>query len=234
MAQEVTKLDKDAQMAVAPLTPMQVLQTLVERGADPDAIMKMMDAQERWEAGNARKEYVAAMARFREMAPTIDQTRSGHNIKYAGLAETLEQIRGILSECGLSHSWKTEQDGDRITVTCCVTHIGGHQECTTMSAAPDTSGSKNSIQAIGSTITYLERYTLFAILGLASKEQDTDAALPAETITAAEAAHLETVAQEVGANIPAFLKWFKAASFQAIPANRYDAALAALEKKRGQ
>jgi hypothetical protein len=39
-----------------------------------------------------------------------------------------------------------------------------------MSAPPDTSGSKNPIQAIGSTQSYLERYTALALLGIATKD----------------------------------------------------------------
>jgi hypothetical protein len=51
----------------------------------------------------------------------------------------------------------------------------GHSEETTLSAPSDTTGSKNPIQAIGSTITYLERYTLLALTGLATYDQDDDA-----------------------------------------------------------
>ena len=40
--------------------------------------------------------------------------------------------------------------------------------------SPDDSGGKNPIQSIGSTITYLERYTILALTGLATKEQDDD------------------------------------------------------------
>ena len=50
----------------------------------------------------------------------------------------------------------------------------GHSEETTLKAPPDTSGSKNSIQAIGSTVTYLERYTLLAATGMAAAGMDND------------------------------------------------------------
>jgi hypothetical protein len=50
----------------------------------------------------------------------------------------------------------------------------GHSEETTLKAIPDTSGSKNSIQAIGSTVTYLERYTLLAAMGMAAAGMDND------------------------------------------------------------
>jgi ERF superfamily len=59
-------------------------------------------------------------------------------------------------------------------VTCILTHQMGHSEETTLAGAPDNSGSKNSIQAIGSTVTYLERYTLLAATGLAAANGDND------------------------------------------------------------
>ena len=39
-----------------------------------------------------------------------------------------------------------------------------------MQSLPDTSGSKNSIQAISSAVTYLQRYTLLAATGLSTSE----------------------------------------------------------------
>jgi hypothetical protein len=52
--------------------------------------------------------------------------------------------------------------------------VKGHHEETTLSSSPDDSGGKNSIQAIGSAVTYLQRYTLLALTGLATREQDND------------------------------------------------------------
>lgn len=45
-----------------------------------------------------------------------------------------------------------------------------------MSAPPDASGKKNAIQQIASATSYLQRYTLKAITGVAEKVQDDDAA----------------------------------------------------------
>jgi len=114
------------------------------------------------------------MAKFRENCPSIVKTKKAHNSKYAGLAETISQIKGVESECGLSHSWRTDSKNKTVEVTCIVTHELGHSEQTTLFAEPDKSGSKNSIQAIGSSVTYLQRYTLFSLLGLASIEDDLD------------------------------------------------------------
>ena len=161
-------------VALTAITPVQMLVIAVEQGADIDKLTKLMDLQERWEGNEARKQYTAAMAVFRADCPKIERDQSGHNNKYAGLAGSIEQIKQLMSDCGLSHRWETSQESKDITVKCIVTHKGGHAESTRLTAQPDTSGSKNAIQAIGSTVAYLERYTLFAIMGLASKEMDDD------------------------------------------------------------
>lgn len=213
-------------------TPAVLLEMAVQQNADIDKLSKLMELQERWEANEARKAYTIAMARFREDCPAIDKTREAHNSKYAGLAETIKQIRNAMSDNGLSHSWVTKQDGEAISVTCCITHVMGHSECTSMTAPPDKTGSKNTIQAIGSTVTYLERYTLFAILGLASQDEDTDGNLPIDYISPEQAANIRALIEEVKANEINFLKWLKADSIEHIQASAYDVCVKQLEAKR--
>ena len=150
------------------------IQAAMQAGASPSELLQFMELQERHDANEARKAFVLAMSKFRADCPTIKKTEDGHNCKHASIAGTLNQIKGLMSENGLSHSWRTNQEGSQISVTCVVTHSLGHSEQTTLTAAPDTSGSKNAIQAIGSTVKYLERYTLEACLGLASSEEGDD------------------------------------------------------------
>jgi hypothetical protein len=216
------------------ITPMQMLQMAVEQNADLDKMQQLMALQERWEANEARKAFALAMSEFRANCPIIDKTRDGHNNKYAGLAETIDQIKVSLFDSGLSHSWRVSQADKQISVTTCITHIQGHQECTSIAAPPDTTGSKNSIQAIASTITYLERYGLFALLGLASKEMDDDGVdADIEWITPEQAADLESLIEEVGADRHKFLKYLQAETIDKIRASEFSRAVAALEKKRG-
>ena len=150
------------------------IQAAMQAGASPSELLQFMELQERHEANEARKAFVAAMANFRASCPTIKKTEEAHNSMYASIAGTLNQIKGLMSENGLSHSWRTSQEGKDITVSCVVTHALGHSEQTSLTAAPDTSGSKNAIQAIGSTVKYLERYTLEACLGLSSSLEGDD------------------------------------------------------------
>jgi len=157
-----------------PVTPMSLVQMAVEQNADLDKLERLMVMQEKWEANEARKAFNHAIAKFRAECPPIKKTKKAHNSKYAGLSETVEQIKPHLEACGLSYTWHTSQANGCVSVTCKVTHIMGHSDETTLFSDPDTSGSKNSIQSIGSAVSYLQRYTLTSILGLASTDEFDD------------------------------------------------------------
>jgi len=94
--------------------------------------------------------------------------------KHAGLDNASELIGAALATHGISHRWDVKQEGANISVTCILTHALGHSEQVSMTAQADSSGSKNSIQAVGSAVSYLQRYTLFAASGIAPKNVDDD------------------------------------------------------------
>ena len=107
----------------------------------------------------------------------------------------------------------------------------------TLSASADNSGSKNSIQAIGSTVTYLQRYTLLAITGLATEDMDDDGSGSDDTgelISAEQKEELIALIKDVGADTAAFLKYAGYVSLDALPASQFDRAVRALEKKRNK
>lgn len=183
----VSNLRKDREMSTAvepvksgtvihhgnePMTPMDMLNRAVSQGADINVLEKLMGLQERWEASQARKAFDKAIAGAKsEIAPVV-RNATGHNSKrYADMAEIARTVDPILSRYGLSYRFKTSQT-DKITVTCILSHEEGHAEETTLSGPSDTSGNKNAIQAIGSTLTYLQRYSLTAALGLAAANDD--------------------------------------------------------------
>lgn len=166
--------------AVAP-NPLAMVADAIQRGTDPATIKALMDLADRYEATNARKAFVAALNEFKANPPDIFKNKKvafGQG-KTAYSHATLDQVSGVigaaLSKVGISHRWNTEQlDGGMIRVTCVLTHALGHSESTPLQASPDTSGSKNSIQAVGSTVTYLQRYTLLAATGMAVQDGTDD------------------------------------------------------------
>lgn len=171
-----------------PTTPMNLITIAVQQGADLDKLERLMALQERWEANEAKRAYVKAMAAFKEDPPTVVKNKEanfGNNkgYKYANLAQVAAVIGKALSKHGLSASWQTAQTDSKIIVTCTITHVAGHSESCSLSAAADNSGAKNAIQAVGSTQSYLAKYTLLALTGLAADDQDDDGAgaAPEET-----------------------------------------------------
>lgn len=145
---------------------------------DVDKLKELLDLQERWGATQAKKAYVVAMSEFKANPPEILKDKSVHykDVRYShsSLHNVTTKINVELSKHGLTASWVTSQDNGSVKVTCKITHIMGHSEETCLSAPPDATGSKNAIQAIGSTVTYLQRYTLLALTGLATHDQDDD------------------------------------------------------------
>jgi hypothetical protein len=177
-ADEVLVVDQDQQT-----TPAQIISQAIAGGANLEQIEKLMILQQKWEENEAKKAYHVAMAAFKANPPKIEKTKQVDyetskgrtKYKHALLADAAEKINRGLSEHGLSAGWGMSQDDKgNITVTCKITHKLGHSESTSLTAAPDTSGGKNAIQAVGSTVSYLERYTLLSLTGLASHDMDDD------------------------------------------------------------
>lgn len=168
-------------------TPADIVLYAMQKGADIAQIEKFMDLQMKWETDQARKAFVADMAEFKKSPPEIVKDKlvafSGTSYMHATLGNVTEAIVSGLARCGFSHRWDTDQQGANIIVTCILTHKLGHSERTSLSAIKDDSGKKNNIQQMASTITYLQRYTLLAATGVATKDQGDDDGAGAEVDT---------------------------------------------------
>ena len=152
-------------------TPMEMIQHAVSNGGGVEMVSKLMDLQDRWQASQGRREFDQAIANAKSEIPVIQKNRQAHNGKYADFAAYARVIDPILSRHGLSYRFRTDQQGG-IRVTCILSHSAGHFEESTLIGPEDKSGNKNAIQAIGSTLTYLQRYTLIQALGLAASDDD--------------------------------------------------------------
>jgi hypothetical protein len=215
----------------AVMTPMDMLNRAVTAGADIDVLEKLMGLQERWEANQARKAFDEAVAQAKAEMPAIIKNRKGHAGTYADFAAIAAVVDPIISRHGLSYRFRTVQT-ERINVTCILSHKAGHAEETTLAGPADTSGSKNAIQAIGSTLTYLQRYTLVQALGLAaSNDDDGAAAKGAETISDEQAAELIDLLEANGKDRAKFLKWAKVQRVDDIPAAYFKSCVDAITGK---
>ena len=162
------------------ITPAHMLQLAIDKGADLDRLEKLMDLQERWMKEQAKRAFYAAMASFKVRPPKLVknadvdyQTNKGRtHYKHATLDNVADPISPALATYGLSFGWNVEQKDNTVKVTCKLSHQEGHSEEVSLFAGVDDSGSKNPIQSLGSAITYLERYSLLAVTGLATGDDD--------------------------------------------------------------
>lgn len=176
---------KQAVVVAQPQSDGHALMQIIERAAsdsayDVEKLRALLAVKKEWEADEARKAFVVALNAFKANPPQVLKDKAvafgagKASYKHAGLDNASELIGAALAEHGISHRWDVKQEGANITVTCILTHALGHSESVSMTAQADNSGSKNSIQAVGSAVSYLQRYTLFAASGIAPKNVDDD------------------------------------------------------------
>lgn len=205
---------------------MRMAEMALSKGA-VDQLDKLLDLQLRWDAEQQRKAFVAAMSEFKQEAGGLTIAKSKHvsfttargktEYDHAELHDITRALVPVMARHGLSHRWTVSQQGSAITVECVISHRDGHSERVAMTAPPDDSGGKNSIQSIASTKSYLERYTLLAATGIATGgEIDTDGHAPVATtmefITEEQEKILRDLIDIYVKNEPAFMEWIRRAT----------------------
>lgn len=245
-----TEIEPRREIAGAPptaVTPMAMIDRALSSGAAPETLEKLLALQERWEANQGRKAFDEAIAAAKAEIPTIRKSREVDftsskgrtHYRYEDLAEVAKTVNPVLSKFGLSYRFRTTSNANEpISVTCIISHRLGYSEENTLTAGRDESGNKNSIQAIGSTLTYLQRMTLKAALGLAASENDDDGRASdagSNTFISTEQINaLSELAAEVEADIVKFCQYAGVESLSEIREKDYGKALAALEAKRAK
>lgn len=214
---------------------LSMLENVVNRGGDVSTIDKLLDLQIKWEGNEARKAFVAAMARFKAEPMEILKRKlvefNEVSYKHAELADVTDAVVPAMGKHGLSHRWTVSQESGQITVSCIITHELGHSESVELTAAPDNSGKKNAIQQVASAVTYLQRYTLLAATGMASKSMGDDdgrsaAGMPETppTISEEQEIILRDLMNAYVKNPIKFLEWLKIEKLSDLYASNFDIA----------
>lgn len=219
-----------------------LLQQAVQAGTSPEALEKLLDLQERVLSRNAQAAFTAALAQFQARCPAIQKRkevkdRSGRLMyRFAPLEDIVAQIRGLLDELGLSFSFDSDASTDAggIIVICTIRHAAGHAERCSVHVPTTAGHNTNASQNMGIQLTYGKRYALIGALGITTADEDADGAVQEShaTITADQAATIQSLIEEVGADLAGFLRYMRAGTVAEIPAASYGRAVAALEQKR--
>lgn len=239
---------------VVPVNDGATLMQVISRAAsdpntDVDKLERLLSMYERISAQQAKIAYSAALAELQPKLPVIDRkgrivvpakpgSHDGHSTPYALWEDINEAIRPLLHDHGFALSFRIGQAQDgKITVTGVLSHRDGHQEETMITLMHDSSGSKNAVQAVGSSTSYGKRYTAMALLNITSRapnerDDDGDAADPSFWVSQDQVDELVALMEEVGADRDRFLNYLRVDTLARLPAKRFSGAVKALEAKR--
>lgn len=176
---QVTPVSDERHEVVVQTDAASLMAVISRAASDPntdvDKLERLMGLYERITDRSAKAEYSASLAEMQPKLPVVAERGSTDKGKYALWEDINDAIRPILAAHGFALSFRvgTATDG-KMTVTGILSHKAGHQEETTMTLPLDTSGSKNAVQAVGSSTSYGKRYTALALLNITSRGEDDD------------------------------------------------------------
>jgi hypothetical protein len=234
-----------AASAGAPSDPILVMIANAARdpAVDIEKFERLMSLRERVSLADARRSFYAALARAKgEFGPILKtrvvdyEHKSGDgrtNYKYEELADVGAVVDPVLSKHGLSYRHKSSQEGPKIKVTCILSHEDGYSEENSLEGVEDKSGQKNPNQAIASTVTYLQRYTLKEALGIGAGRDDDAAGEPEDPIIDVdELVEIETLIRDTESDLAKFLETIEAPSIAEMRMSQYKRAVGLLNRKK--
>lgn len=224
-------------------TPMALIQTALEQNIDADKLEKLLDLQERWDKARAKEAYSAAMNACQQELPLVfrDRTNSHTKAKYATLGALQETIKPVYLKHGfsLSHGTADSPLQNHYRCICDVAHVGGHVERYYLDLPADDRGingstNKTPVQAIGSTLTYGQRYLEQRIFNVTIAGQDNDGNRPRQSavISQDQEVTLREWIENKGADMAAFLKAFDIEKLSDLPAAKFPNALDMLKRRK--
>lgn len=224
-----------------------MVQTLaVSKDVDPAKLAAVLDIQMRVMEKNAEIAFNQALARISSKIPHI---KKGGSVAYADKSGVSKEaftfarfedidaaIRPLLIEEGLSLSFSsTERAGGGAVLTGTLSHKDGHSVSSSIPLALDTSGGKNNIQAMGSTISYGKRYTTCMLLNIVTTGEDDDGkAGGAVFITDEQQAQVEALIAETKSNPERFCEAFGVAYVGNLTPGDYAKAINMLNAKKAK
>lgn len=233
---------------------------MIERAArdpsvDIDKMERLLLMQERVMERRSKAAFDEALAIMQPTLPQVDRNgrivvlskadrdagrldaRPQQSTPYALWEDINSAIGPHLAEHGFALSFRTGTSPEgKITVTGVLSHKEGHREETTITLAHDSTGSKNSVQAVGSSISYGKRYTAGLLLNITSRmpgeaDDDGKAAGGPELISDEQREQLQNRIMEVGADPVKFTQWLGVEKISELPAKDFQRAITALDVK---
>lgn len=256
--------------APAPMAGDDPFFAMIERAARDPAISvekleRLYELSERARTARAKQAFAEAFAALQIELPTVDRKnriivykeadrkKQGGPVEgvdvpqqstpYATLETIIREIRAPLARHGFSIRFEhATSPAGLIETAAILTHRDGHAErASTPPLQHDSSGSKNNVQAVGSSLTYGRRYALLALLAIVSHApQDADddgkaaGGQPAGVISEEQVAEIENLIVETDSETTGMLGYVKATAIESMTPAQFAKAKAALLKKKAK
>jgi hypothetical protein len=240
--QIATPEDRELEVSAATSIIAVIERAALDPNVDIDKMERLLQMQERIIDRQARADFTAALAKMQPKLPIIGEKgkiknkAGGVQSTYAKWEDINEAIRPFLHDHGFALNFRIEERPDeKIVVFAILSHQGGHSEETgSPPLMADTSGSKNAIQALGSSVSYGKRYTASAILNLTSRGEDDGgvAGGAGPTVSPEQFTKLRDMLEELGgSNEKLFLQNYGVPSLEQFPAAKFNDAEDLLKHK---
>ena len=234
-------ITQDDNLPAATPTVGNFLSVIAQAARDPNVdVQKMhglLDVQERMMNKQAEVEFNISFNAMQEELPTIT---AGSRIEHKGILisnyakyEDIDKVvRPIMARHGFNISYDSKHIGEKIVVYARLAHKGGHERNAEIPLVIEAGGAKNSVQGVGSTISYGKRYLIGMMLNLVFEGQDDDGAKAGRVpLTIEQAAQIKDLLRTTASNVPAFLKYMGVDNVDAISAADFDKAMIPLRQK---
>ena len=223
--------------AVAPQMDLGVVMDAAKNGdVDAEKFRILLEVQQQWDAGLARKAYARAMGQFQARMPIIAKEDDAYGKKYARMDRIWRTIQPLMGELGLWVTWEQALiEGNLCKIRGTIGHADGHTvELANDIPLPTLLKQQNEAQQAGSAQTYAKRYALCAALGIVTGDDDDgNGGGNKDVITDKQEATLVEWIEHTDTKTEQFCAVYGVSCVGHLPAVCYGAALAMLKKKEG-
>jgi hypothetical protein len=206
---ELIEQNQQNQVAITTQQDNSIMAVISRAALDPlcdiDKMERLMAMHERMQARESETAFNASMAQMQVDMPTVGEGGMNKHTgnAYANIDDINRAIKPVMQKHGFAVTFKVVHLKEGISVTGILVHAAGHREETTLLLPVDAGAGRNTVQAIGSSVTYGKRYVMCALLNITTGDAQDDDGQAAEdpVITGHQAKQIETLLAKCKPNV---------------------------------
>ena len=225
--------------------PLSMLNSMIEKGANPDALSKMVDLAERWQKAKAETEFNLAMNACQKIMPTVIKDKENPEIhkSYAPIETVQTYAKPVYIKHGFSLSFGTEigSEAGLTHVYLDVQHVGGHTKRFYIHNVPlDDKGPKGGavktqVQGLMSSLSYAQARLIRLAFNLTVADEDRDGRVGRVTDDQIERINTLIEQYETASGeqfkYQAFLHWLNVKTLDELSAPKAEQAITEIKRK---